>query len=504
LSPEEAPTPALGAAQTAAPNLRLRSVATPVLIAPKPMSLLRRLVKVVITFALRTFYRRIDAVGLEKIPERGPVLLVANHYNSLVDPLVIQVALHRWVTFAAAEFLFHGALGGALKALGMIPIYRASDHLDPEKNLESFRRCFEKFERGEAIAIFPEGVSHDDPHVLRLKSGAARIVIGAEERHAGALGLTLVPLGLVYEAKERFQGQVTVIVGDPIDTRPWLALAREHPQRAVRQLTAHLQTALETVTFSQETWEDYRAVSQATKFYLGARAEFIPGAPATLPLEQEVEIRSAFREGFLDLRTRDPEALAHLRHLLHGYNYLLRRLGITDRHVRENYSLGRMGRFLLKNLELCAFGWPVAAWGVVNNWLSYRAIQVVAYKMMSPRRDQLSTHKIYPGLLICAVISLLQTAVVTALCVSHGLAWWWGLLYLISLPLTGWYAIAFLEQRRLAFQSTRAWWVLLGRRRLRQTLRMRRERLVEMLSRLIEIYAPAGQPPADSTPSPPG
>ena len=68
--------------------------------------MIRAFANLVVRLALRTFYRRIDLVGAEKLPARRPVLLVANHFNSLVDPLVIQAALPRWVTFAAAEFLF--------------------------------------------------------------------------------------------------------------------------------------------------------------------------------------------------------------------------------------------------------------------------------------------------------------------------------------------------------------------------------------------------------------
>lgn len=473
--------------------------------------MLRALVSLLIRFALRTYYRRIDVLGRERIPRAGPLLLVANHYNSLVDPLVLQAALGRWVTFAAAEFLFHGPLGAVMKALGMIPIYRASDELDPAQNLASFRRCFEVLRAGGAVAIFPEGKSHSEPHVLRLKSGAARIFFGAHrdwtERHPGAgpMPLTLLPIGLLYEAKERFQGQVTVVVGEPLDSARWLALESEHPQRAVRQLTAELQRLLEQLTFSQETWEDYRFVNQTTQFYLGARTEVLPGAEAEISPERELAIRTALREGFFELRQRDPQALDALRHQVTAYSYLLWRLGITDRHVRENHRLGRAARFIAKNLELLVLGWPPALWGIVNSWPAYRVTGFLANRVLHGPRDVRSTHKIYWGVPIFLLFGLLQTALVTWLCVGLGGPWWAGLIYLVSLPVAGWYAVAFLDRRRLALQSVRAWAVLLGHRRLRESLRRRRARLVETLARLIETHRPEALPgPPSPLPTPAG
>jgi 1-acyl-sn-glycerol-3-phosphate acyltransferase len=435
-------------------------------------------------------------VGAERIPAKGGALLIANHYNSIVDPLILQASLPRWVTFCAAEFLFRGPLGGFMRRLGMIPIFRSSDRHDPTKNLESFRRCFEAFEEGRVVAIFPEGVSHNESHLLKLKSGAARIFFGAHEHHrakgAGPLALALIPVGLVFEAKSRFQSRVTVVVGAPIDPTLWLAMATEKPQRATRELTNQLQHALERETFSQESWDDYRFVDRLTQLCAGARAELgLPADEETSP-EREIALRRSIRDTFLELSERDPQALRPLRTLVTTHCATLERLGITDRHVRENHTPRKIARFVLRHLETTALGWPLALYGIANNGLGYLAVKTGA-RLLSPRgldgkprEDQQSTVKIYHGTAIFVVIMLVQTALVTWACTARGWPAWFGVLYFLSLPVSGWYATGFLERRRQAHQSAWAFALLKTRARLRDALRQRRARILDELRKIMD------------------
>lgn len=448
--------------------------------------MIRSITNVLVRGAIRSYYHRVDIAGEENLPAEGPLMLVANHYNSLVDPLVIQAVTPRWTTFAAAEFLFRGPIGPAMKALGMIPIYRASDSPDPKANLNSFRRCFEVLEAGGAFAIFPEGVSHDESHVLRVKSGAGRILFGVEEKNNFTLGVTVVPMGLVYEGPSRFGGSVTAVIGEPIDTAPLIEIAREKPQRALRQFTNQIQEALERVTFSQDTWDDYRLVNQAARFYMGAREDFFEGTPPTLNAEERVDVRSKFRQGFFKLLETEPETLKQLREELLGYNHLLWRLGITDRHVRSDYPPKRVLHFIVRNLEMVLFGWPVATWGIANNSPGLVIVREVVKRLLKPKKREISANRIFVGIGVFTATSAIQTALVTWGCVTLGWPWWLGLIYLASLPLSGWYAASFIRRRREAYQSLHAWLLLAGPRQLKQTLRRRRERIVSLMKSLLE------------------
>src|SRR5206468_1914173 len=83
-------------------------------------------------------------------------------------------------------------------------------------NADTFRACFEALERGGLIGIYPEGTTHTEARVQRIKTGAARIALEYESRRAAAGGppLSLIPAGLTFEARKSFRGRVRVSFGE--------------------------------------------------------------------------------------------------------------------------------------------------------------------------------------------------------------------------------------------------------------------------------------------------
>ena len=79
-----------------------------------------------------------------------------------------------------------------------------------------FGSCYDAPADGSLVLIFPEGVTQDDPHLAPVKTGAARIALGA--RAAGVAGITILPVvGIHYENKAAFRSRVLVASGEPID-----------------------------------------------------------------------------------------------------------------------------------------------------------------------------------------------------------------------------------------------------------------------------------------------
>jgi glycerol-3-phosphate O-acyltransferase / dihydroxyacetone phosphate acyltransferase len=155
--------------------------------------LLRRAVTAILRFALRLFFRRVEIVGRGRVPRDGAVLFVLNHPNGLVDPCFLLCHAPRRVSFLAKSPLFKTpVIGYFVRALDSIPVYRRQDEgADPARNRETFGRSAELLRRGGTIAICPEGVSHNEPQLQPLKTGAARIALGAASS-GGALDLKVV------------------------------------------------------------------------------------------------------------------------------------------------------------------------------------------------------------------------------------------------------------------------------------------------------------------------
>lgn len=207
---------------------------------------------------LRLYYPRIEIEGRERLPADGAVLFVANHPNSLLDPALIGFVAQRPVHFFAKAPLFDVPVFGALmRALGMVPAYRGQDDkAQVRKNLETLDVGAAYLKRGEAVGIFPEGKTHDREGVEQVRTGAARIV--SQAVHSGA-AVTVVPLGLNYERKERFRSAVWVRIGEPIDAGAWFRSRADEEKKAMRGLTEEIDARLKQVVIhlNEERWQPF-------------------------------------------------------------------------------------------------------------------------------------------------------------------------------------------------------------------------------------------------------
>jgi hypothetical protein len=112
-----------------------------------------------------------------------------------------------------------------------------------DRSMEMFAACNEAFDHGRLIAIYPEGATHAEAHVQRIKTGAARIALGYEAHAPGRL--TVMPVALSFEARKRFRARVRVSFGEPVAVSMYLAVCREEPAKALHTLTTAIQWTME-------------------------------------------------------------------------------------------------------------------------------------------------------------------------------------------------------------------------------------------------------------------
>ncbi len=198
-------------------------------------------------WAVQRFYHPIEVIDGERIPQSGPVVLCANHANSLADSVIIGIAARRPVRFMAAAILFDvPVMGSVMRAVGMVPAFRGmDDQKQVRRNLESLDTGAGVLVEGHAMGIFPEGRSSDELHLGQVRTGAARMALQALEQ--GTVGVRIAPIGIAYERKERFRSAVLVRVAEPLVVGDFLAAEDGNVARARRMLTSELDARLKSV-----------------------------------------------------------------------------------------------------------------------------------------------------------------------------------------------------------------------------------------------------------------
>jgi len=179
--------------------------------------------------ALHWFYRDIRITGRERIPIRAPLLIAANHQNALVDSLIVAWVVPRRIAMTAkATLTEHPLIALLFRILGVVPLRRVSDEAgkasgglpDRSRNTEAFREILSLLEQHRAVLIFPEGKSHNEVGLEPLKTGLARLALQARDERS-IKGVTILPLGLIFEDKGAPGTVVGARVGEPIEMDSW-------------------------------------------------------------------------------------------------------------------------------------------------------------------------------------------------------------------------------------------------------------------------------------------
>ena len=218
---------------------------------PDQTSFFGLLLRKIVRRFIRLYYPVIHISHPELLPKEGATLYIANHSNSLIDPVIIGITSNRPVRFLAKAPLFKTpVLGRVMKAIGMIPAYRGQDDSSSSsvrRNVESLNIAGENLARGLPVGIFPEGKSHDLMHMEQVKTGAARIAQRAVELSDGEAPVWIVPLGINFEDKSRFRSRLWVSVAEPVDAAFWFKEHDGNAKQAMRELTNMLDERLKSV-----------------------------------------------------------------------------------------------------------------------------------------------------------------------------------------------------------------------------------------------------------------
>lgn len=447
--------------------------------------MVRRIILGLLKFALRVYFRRIEIIGREHVPLKSPVIFVLNHPNALVDPVFLFCLAPRRVSFLAKAPLFQmPVIGYFVRALDSLPVYRRKDEgEDVSRNEETFVAARKLLARGGTIGICPEGVSHSEPRLLPIKTGAARIALGAVST-GEVIDLKIVPAGLYYTSKTKFRSSVLLYFGRPIAVPPVaLDVSGAIPRGAVRELSDRIECALREVILDAEHEEALQTISRAEKIF-SAEADDESGES----LAQELQLQQRFIKAYAVLRQQAPERLRRLELRMSRFEQELTQAGVSADDFSPPPSPAAVLLHIL--IRICVFAILIlpAMLGVVVHYPAYRLGRYLATRFSKDEEDVISTVKIISGILLLPLTWLLLAGVVYKL-----FDWKLALATLFLMPLMGYLAVRLFEEFDKSIGGLRALAFFLTRRRFFIRLLAERKAIHKEILALGEETAIASQ-----------
>jgi glycerol-3-phosphate O-acyltransferase / dihydroxyacetone phosphate acyltransferase len=321
---------------------------------------------------VRIFFRRIEVEGGDGLASSTPTVLVANHQNGLVDGLLLMATLPRYPRFLGKSTLFRILpLWPFLKLAGVVPVYRAKDGVPTSRNTAAFRTCQHLLAHGALVALFPEGISHDEPELQPLKTGGARIALAASVDD-GTEGVVFLPVGLAYDAKARFRSRALVRIGAPKPVDGWAEEYRRDDHRAVQDLTGAMADEISALSPSYSSWLEAETLAEIAEVIARPLQS---ASPTEVTLAERERVAKAL--GHADV-FGDQESTLSLRRAYAQYAVDLGVVGLTDAQLAANYQGGRLRLLLIWSLAKIVVGAPFAAVGALIHAIPYQIIKRVA------------------------------------------------------------------------------------------------------------------------------
>lgn len=389
------------------------------------------LIKALVRITTSVFFKRIVVSGERNLPATGPLIIVANHPNTLMDPLLVASLAEQRIGFVANAGLFtNRLLRPFLRYFHAIPIYRKKDVAPGEKrdNAEAFSKCHAYLEQGGTFLIFPEGSSLYEINLREIKTGTARIALSYEAAKGFTGGLRIIPVALDYSDAIQFRSMVAITVEPPLEVAAYKTAFLRDEEEAVDLMTADIRHALAKNVPSTTGKEQEDLLVKAHAFYTAYAA---PDADLHVDPRRSLELRKQLAEALHHIRGKQPQlytetaakllsffdALDH-DHLTPGF--------YTETFLQKNKALVCTG-YLLEFLILL----PIYLFSLITNYVPY-ILPSLVFKALRAELEYKAPVQMVVGLITFPLFYALDLWVF-----GHWIGTW-GLVALgVLLPLSG-------------------------------------------------------------------
>lgn len=330
--------------------------------------MLYNILQLILRIAVRVYFKKITVQKAAAIPESGPMIIVANHPSTFMDPIVIGLQMKQRLSFLAKGELFKSSFTKWLfPKFNMIPVHRMQD--DPSlmhKNEETFDKCYEHLAQKGTIMIFPEGVSLTQRKLEKLKTGAARIALAAEAANDYKLGVKILTIGLNYSDPHSFQSELYIKIDKPIEVLDFAEQHKRDSFKAAHALTDLIRLRLEQHIIAIDDSDTDRLVKNIETVY---KSKLFQEKPSK---EEDFSMTKRIVEAVNYFKQNQPERVLRISKMADDYFTALDRLNLND-HLLNNFSKSRSLFFRSAyTFFYLIVGFPFWLFGAVNNYLPYR------------------------------------------------------------------------------------------------------------------------------------
>jgi len=440
------------------------------------------IIRLLAVLSLERFFHKVVVEYRDRIPEGFPTIFVANHPNTMIDAMVVGYAVGKRMCFLAKSTLFtNKIIAMFLSKVGMVPVFRRRD--DPalmHKNEDVFFQLYEHLEKKGSFLIFPEGISEPNRRIQPLKTGAARIAFGVEERNDFQLGVQIIPVGLNYTDYQRFRSDVYCRFGRPITLSDFRERYEKDPLHTVRDLTKNIQTSLQKLTTHIEEESLSETVSDLETIY--KKKLMVDLGMKQKSMKDDFLVTKGIIQAVEWFHEHQPKRMRRIQKKIRIYISNIERLHIKDEFLSPYHS----GIGFLKRLKAWVFlvlGFPIYLWGIVHNLLPYLLPRLYVHQFIK-QKTFISSVKLLVGLGSFLVFYLLQSWLSWILFHSK----WITVLYSISLIPSGNFALYYIRKARNYRQHFIFLSLFYRRRILIYNLIRQRMRLIESINRARDEY----------------
>jgi len=282
-------------------------------------------------------------------------------------------------------------------------------------NQSMFDALSKAMAQGAFAALFPEGVSHDAPHLIELKTGAARIYYQTRANVPDAPTPAIIPVGLHYQRKRIFRSDVLIEFHPPIelpnalDVTPAPDEDAETMRTRARALTDEIERILSDVIHATESWEVHFLMHRARALVRAERGYRAGAKQKRARLSEKILGFARIWTGYEARRDTHPDEVAALMERVEQYNADLRALGLSDREIDRSPRLASMWLpviLVLQAITVFLLFPPFLVVGYLVNLPAALVLEVLVRQLAQEKKD-IATLKLLFGALIFPIAWLL-------------------------------------------------------------------------------------------------